>query len=70
MGLRRLGGDWTPAVYPYDRLMQEAAFIAYHFHWPLRQVLELEHADRRRWAEEISRINHRVNEESGAMLEV
>lgn len=70
MELRRLGGDWTPTVYPYDRLMQEAAFIAYHFHWPLRQVLELEHADRRRWAEEISRINHRVNEESGAMLEV
>jgi len=50
--------------------MQEAAFIAYHFHWPLHQVLSLEHADRRRWAEEISRINERMNEESGTLLEV
>jgi len=50
--------------------MQEAAFIAYHFHWPLHQVLTLEHADRRRWAEEISRINGRMNEESGTLLEV
>ena len=71
MALSRLGGDWCiPVVYPYDRLMEESAFIAYHFHWPLHQILELEHADRRRWAEEISRINERMNEETGAMLEV
>lgn len=50
--------------------MEEAAFIAYHFHWPLDQVLGLEHADRRRWAAEISRINEQMNEESGALLEV
>jgi hypothetical protein len=43
------------------------AFIAYHFHWPLEQILQLEHADRRRWAEQISSINERMNEESGTM---
>ncbi len=37
--------------------------MAYHFHWPLDQVMALEHADRRRWVEEISAINHRTNEE-------
>jgi hypothetical protein len=37
--------------------------VAYHFHWPLDQVMALEHADRRRWVEEISAINRRLNEE-------
>jgi hypothetical protein len=48
-----------------ERLAEEVAYIAYHFHWPLEQILALEHGDRRRWAEEISRINERMNEESG-----
>jgi len=43
--------------YPLARLYEEVAFIAYHFHWPPEQLLNLEHADRRRWVEEISRIN-------------
>jgi hypothetical protein len=38
------------------------AFVAYHFHWPLADVLALEHADRRRWVEQISAINRRMNE--------
>jgi hypothetical protein len=38
--------------------------VAYHFHWPPDQLLELEHRDRRRWVEEISRLNQRVNEEA------
>jgi hypothetical protein len=29
----------------------------------MEQVLELEHADRARWCEEIARINGRMNEE-------
>lgn len=37
--------------------------MAYHFHWPLQEVLEMEHADRRRWVEEIDRINRRRNDE-------
>jgi hypothetical protein len=53
-------------IYGEDRLTEEAAYIAYHFHWPLEQILSLEHADRRRWASEISRINERMNEEGGS----
>jgi hypothetical protein len=41
--------------------MEEAAFVSYHFHWPRDEVLRLEHRERRAWAEEISRINERMN---------
>lgn len=41
------------------------AFVAYHFHWPMNDILELEHADRRRWVEQISSINHRMTEAAG-----
>jgi hypothetical protein len=44
-------------------LYREVAFIAYHFHWPPESVLDLEHADRRRWVEEISAINESLNSE-------
>jgi hypothetical protein len=40
------------------------AFVAYHFHWPMSEILELEHPDRRRWVEEISSINRRLSEEA------
>jgi hypothetical protein len=43
-----------------DRLHEEVAYIAYHFHWPLEAVLALEHADRRRWVAEIAQINRRL----------
>lgn len=45
-------------------MLEEVAFVAYHFHWPMSDILELEHADRRRWVEEISSINRRVSEEA------
>ena len=35
--------------------------MAYHFHWSLDEILDLEHADRRRWVNEISAINQRIN---------
>ena len=37
--------------------------MAYHFHWSPDAILDLEHADRRRWVQEISAINQRANEE-------
>ena len=49
--------------YPLAALYEEVAFVAFHFHWPLPQVLDLEHAERRRWVEEISAINRRINGE-------
>jgi len=44
-----------------EQLCREIAFIAYHFHWSYQEILALEHADRRRWCEEISRINQEMN---------
>jgi hypothetical protein len=35
-----------------ERLLAEAAKLAYHFHWPLDTILDLEHADRRRFLAE------------------
>ena len=49
--------------YPLEPLYEEVAFIAYHFHWPHDEVMELEHDDRRRWVEEISAINRQINGE-------
>ena len=48
--------------YPLDQLYEEVAYIAYYFHWPLSAILELEHAERRRWVEEIAGINQRLTE--------
>jgi hypothetical protein len=59
-GHQRTGG--IPG-YPIDQLHEEVAFLAYYFHWPLRDILELQHADRRRWVEEVSAINRRLREE-------
>lgn len=44
-------------TYAVDRLHQEIAYVAYHFHWPLSELLDLEHADRRRFVQEIDSIN-------------
>jgi hypothetical protein len=50
--------------YPLKAVYEEVAFVAYHFHWPPEAVLNLEHAERRRWVAEISAINERLNVES------
>lgn len=33
-------------------LLGETARLAYHLHWPLDSILDLEHRDRRRFLEE------------------
>jgi hypothetical protein len=47
-------------TYATDRLYEEVAYVAYHFHWSLDSLLDLEHQERRRYAEEIGRINTRI----------
>jgi hypothetical protein len=32
-----------------DQMLEETARLAYHLHWPLDQILDLEHGDRRRF---------------------
>jgi len=41
-------------TYATDHIHEEIAYIAYHFHWSLEDILDLEHRDRRRYAEQIA----------------
>ncbi|HTI28301.1 MAG TPA: DUF6760 family protein [Kutzneria sp.] len=45
-----------------DRLHEEIAYVAYHFHWPRDEILDLEHHERQRWVREIADINLRARE--------
>ena len=47
-------------TYAPDRLYEEVAYVAYHFHWSLDDILDLEHPTRRRFSAEIERINRRL----------
>lgn len=57
--------------YPLATLYEEVAFIAYHFHWSHEEIMNLEHRDRQRWCEEISKINRSLSgEKQRSILEV
>jgi hypothetical protein len=49
-------------TYPADHLYREVAYVAYHFHWGLGDILDLEHPERRRYVAEIAHLNERINE--------
>ncbi|MFV2063344.1 MAG: DUF6760 family protein [Chloroflexota bacterium] len=51
-------------TYASERLFEEVAYVSYHFHWSLEEILELEHRDRQRFVEEIASINRRISEDS------
>ncbi len=36
--------------------------MAYHLHWPLDDILDLEHPDRLRYVSEIARINTKITQ--------
>ena len=46
--------------YPSDRLFEEVAYLAYHFHWPYEQIMALEHCERQQWVAEVAKINERL----------
>jgi hypothetical protein len=48
-------------TYAPDQLYEEVAYVAYHFHWSLDEILDLEHPVRQRFTEEIAKINRRVS---------
>lgn len=50
-------------TYATERLFEEVAYVAYHLHWSLDEILDLEHADRERFVREISAINERMSHE-------
>lgn len=47
-------------LYAMDDLYAEIAYIAHHFHWPLSEILDLEHGERDRYIRQISTINERL----------
>jgi len=51
--------------YPLERLYQEVAYIACHFHWSMDDVLDMEHKERQVWIKEISEINKEINRSRG-----
>jgi hypothetical protein len=50
----------TLALYPQDRLYEEMAFLGYYLHWSKDELMNLDHAERRRWCREISAINKKL----------
>ncbi|MGI6778045.1 MAG: DUF6760 family protein [Acetivibrionales bacterium] len=57
-------------TYPEKRLYEELAFLAYYLHWSHEQIMNLEHRERRRWCEEVSKINKKLNEEPENIFDV
>ena len=50
-------------TYAADRIHEEVAYVAYHFHWALDDILDMEHPQRQRYVQEIAAINRRMSEE-------
>ncbi|MFI9650021.1 DUF6760 family protein [Streptomyces sp. NPDC052040] len=47
-------------TYAAEDLRSELAYIAYHFHWPHDQLLDMDHIERRAWISQITAINRRL----------
>jgi hypothetical protein len=47
-------------AYPLDQVRSEVAFIAYHLHWGLEEILSLPHRERVEWVGQVSIINRRI----------
>lgn len=47
--------------YPIDRIYEEMAYIAYYFHWSYSELMNMDHQERQRWCQEISKIIKKIN---------
>jgi hypothetical protein len=61
-GFRGGSGPGGISGYPLENIYEEIAFIAYHFKWSHEEIMNMDHRERRRWCEEISKINKKLNE--------
>jgi len=43
-------------TYAAERLYEEVAYVAFHFHWSLDEILDLDHLLRRRFVHEIGKL--------------
>ncbi|HEY4851260.1 MAG TPA: DUF6760 family protein [Streptosporangiaceae bacterium] len=66
---RFLGGSAGPPggilTYGTQHLLEEVSYVAYHFHWPLQEILDLEHPLRRAFVGQIEGINARLAAHTG-----
>ncbi|MER6474757.1 DUF6760 family protein [Streptomyces filamentosus] len=44
-------------TYATEQLYEEVAYLAHRFHWPLDQLLDLEHAERQRFVAHAARLD-------------
>lgn len=56
-------------MYTVEQLWAETVYIAYYLHWPLGDILDLEHPARARVIEEIGKINAEIAAESISALD-
>ncbi|HEV2370464.1 MAG TPA: DUF6760 family protein [Acidimicrobiales bacterium] len=50
-------------TYGTERVYEEVSYVAYHFHWSMEEILDLDHPTRRRFVDEIAKINRRISGE-------
>lgn len=50
--------------YPTADLWDELTYLAYHLHWALDELLDLEHGDRQRLVASVAGLNERAWEEA------
>ena len=50
--------------YPPEALWQEVVYLAYHLHWDLDDILDMEHGDRARMVRGVAALNARGWEEA------
>jgi hypothetical protein len=43
-------------TYPVERLWDEIGYVAFHFHWSLDDLLDLDHANRSRFVRQIEHL--------------
>ena len=55
-------------LYPEEPLWEEVVYLAYHLHWDLDQLLDIEHGDRVRHVERVAALNNRALEQAKRMI--
>jgi hypothetical protein len=55
-------------LYPEESLWEEVVYLAYHLHWDLDQLLDIEHADRVRLVERVAALNRRALDDTKRMI--
>jgi hypothetical protein len=55
-------------LYPEEPLWEEVVYLAYHLHWDLDQLLDIEHADRVRLVERVAALNRSALDDAKRMI--